>query len=86
MPVTASRVRPGERRHVPREHGELVLHHLLPIAHAAVGDQAGDALELGGKRRQPAEGGDAMPAVVDDENVAGAGGVDHVADLEILRR
>ncbi len=26
------------------------------------------------------------PAVVDDQNVARAGGVDHLADLEILRR
>src|SRR5262245_13015049 len=77
---------PGERRHVAREHGKLVLHHLLPIAHTAIGHQAGDALELGGQRRQPTEGGHAMPAVVDHEHVAGPGGVDHVADLlEILR-
>ena len=62
---------PRQRRHVAREHGERVLHHLLAVAHAAVDHQAGDALELGRQRRQPAEGGDAMPAVVDDEDVAG---------------
>ncbi len=74
---------PGQRRHVAREDGEAVLEHLFLVAHAAVDDEAADALELGRERGEPAERGDGAAARIDDDDVARVRGVDHGADAEV---
>ena len=61
-----------------------MLGHLLAVAHPAVGDEAGDALGRGRQGRKPAEGRNAVPAVVDDEDVSRPRGVDDLADLEVV--
>src|SRR5690606_25341054 len=76
----------GQRRHVPGEDRQTVLLHLLAVTDTAIDDEPRDALDLGGERRQPAPGRDGVPAVVDNENIALAGGIDHMTDLEIVRR
>ena len=85
MALIAMRVRPVNGVICRANTGSLCSSHFLPVAHAAIDDDAGKTSGLGRERGQAAKRRNALAGIVDDEHVPRRGRLDHIADLEILR-